>query len=48
LVLLVLVIIHALAALYHHFILGDDVMRRMLPWPPPRSDRVEPETHADG
>jgi cytochrome b561 len=48
LVLLVLVIIHALAALYHHFILGDDVMRRMLPWSPSRSDRVESETHAGG
>ena len=31
--LLVLVIIHALAALYHHFALRDDVLRRMLPWP---------------
>jgi cytochrome b561 len=31
-VLLVLVGIHVLAALYHHFILRDDVMRRMLPW----------------
>jgi|APFEC2959095136_1045048.scaffolds.fasta_scaffold03894_2 cytochrome b561 len=31
--LLVLVTIHALAALYHHFVLRDDVLRRMLPWP---------------
>jgi cytochrome b561 len=31
--LLVLVGIHVLAALYHHFILRDDVLRRMLPWP---------------
>jgi cytochrome b561 len=30
--LLVLVTIHALAALYHHIVLRDDVMRRMLPW----------------
>ena len=31
--LLLLVTVHALAALYHHFILRDDVLRRMLPWP---------------
>jgi cytochrome b561 len=31
--LLVLVTIHVLAALYHHFALRDDVLRRMLPWP---------------
>lgn len=31
--LLVLVTIHALAALYHHLVLRDDVLRRMLPWP---------------
>lgn len=31
--LLVLVMIHVLAALYHHFVLRDDVLRRMLPWP---------------
>jgi cytochrome b561 len=31
--LLVLVAIHVLAALYHHVILRDDVLRRMLPWP---------------
>jgi cytochrome b561 len=30
--LLVLVTIHALAALYHHLVLRDDVLRRMLPW----------------
>jgi cytochrome b561 len=30
--LLVLVTIHALAALYHHVFLRDDVLRRMLPW----------------
>ncbi|MGE3988952.1 cytochrome b [Pseudorhodoplanes sp.] len=33
--LLVLVSIHALAALYHHLVLRDDVLRRMLPWPAP-------------
>ena len=31
--LLALVTIHVLAALHHHFILRDDVLRRMLPWP---------------
>lgn len=25
-------VLHALAALHHHYILGDDVLRRMLPW----------------
>jgi cytochrome b561 len=30
--LLALVSIHVLAALYHHFVLRDDVLRRMLPW----------------
>ena len=44
LTLLALVSIHALAALYHHFILRDDVMRRMLPWPQAHSDQVESET----
>ena len=44
--LLALVSIHALAALYHHFVLRDDVMRRMLPWPRGRSGRVESETRA--
>jgi cytochrome b561 len=32
-VLLVLVAIHISAALYHHFVWRDDVLRRMLPWP---------------
>ena len=31
--LLVLIAIHVLAALYHHLVLRDDVLRRMLPWP---------------
>ena len=31
--LLALVGIHVLAALYHHIVLRDDVLRRMLPWP---------------
>jgi cytochrome b561 len=31
--LLVLIAVHVAAALYHHFILRDDVLRRMLPWP---------------
>ncbi len=31
--LLALVSIHVLAALYHHFVRRDDVLRRMLPWP---------------
>jgi cytochrome b561 len=30
--LLVLVAVHMTAALYHHFLLRDDVLRRMLPW----------------
>ena len=25
-------VLHALAALHHHYVLGDDVLRRMLPW----------------
>jgi superoxide oxidase len=29
-----LVVGHAIAALHHHFVLGDDVLRRMLPWKP--------------
>lgn len=33
LLLLALVSIHVLAALYHHFVQRDDVLRRMLPWP---------------
>ena len=28
-----LVTIHIMAAIYHHFALRDDVLRRMLPWP---------------
>jgi cytochrome b561 len=32
LALLALVAVHVLAAFYHHFVLRDDVMRRMLPW----------------
>jgi len=31
--LLTLVAVHVLAALYHHFVQRDDVLRRMLPWP---------------
>jgi len=31
--LLALVGVHALAALHHHFVQRDDVLRRMLPWP---------------
>ena len=30
--LLVLLTAHVGAALYHHFILKDDVLKRMLPW----------------
>lgn len=33
LILLILIGIHVLAALYHHFLLRDNVLRRMLPWP---------------
>lgn len=29
-----LIVGHALAALHHHYILGDDVLLRMLPWRP--------------
>jgi cytochrome b561 len=29
---LALVAVHVLAALRHHWVLGDDVLRRMLPW----------------
>ena len=31
--LLALIVVHVAAALYHHFMLRDDVLRRMLPWP---------------
>ncbi len=41
--LLVMVAIHALAALYHHLILRDDILRRMLPWPA-RPRTPAPET----
>jgi cytochrome b561 len=34
--LLVLVAIHIAAALYHHLVLRDDVLRRMLPWSTPQ------------
>lgn len=30
--LLMLIAVHVAAAIYHHFALRDDVMRRMLPW----------------
>ena len=33
LALLILVCLHVAAALYHHFFLRDDILRRMLPWP---------------
>lgn len=33
LALLFFVAVHVLAALQHHFILRDDILRRMLPWP---------------
>jgi cytochrome b561 len=33
----VVAVIHALAALYHHFWLKDDSLRRMLPFGRPRS-----------
>ncbi|MEQ8700503.1 MAG: cytochrome b [Bauldia litoralis] len=33
LLLLILIGVHVLAALYHHVILRDNVLRRMLPWP---------------
>lgn len=29
-----LIIGHAMAALHHHYVVGDDVLRRMLPWRP--------------
>ena len=41
--LLVMVAILALAALYHHLILRDDILRRMLPWPA-RPRTPAPET----
>lgn len=36
-VLWILIVIHIAAALYHHFMLRDDTMRKMLPWN--RSDK---------
>jgi len=35
--LLVIALVHAAAALYHHFWIKDDVLRRMLPFARPRS-----------
>jgi cytochrome b561 len=37
--LLVVAIVHAAAALYHHFVARDDVLLRMLPFGRPREDR---------
>ncbi|APZ43617.1 cytochrome b [Acidihalobacter ferrooxydans] len=34
------VALHALAALHHHFVIGDDVLRRMLPWKSRSAARV--------
>jgi cytochrome b561 len=31
--LLIIIAVHSAAALYHHFMLRDNVLRRMLPWP---------------
>lgn len=31
-----LVLVHASAALFHHYVRGDDVLRRMIPWAGPR------------
>jgi cytochrome b561 len=42
-VLLGLIGLHALAALYHHYVLRDHVLRAMLPAPPARSPRIEVE-----
>ena len=28
----ILALLHALAALYHHYVLKDRVLKRMLPW----------------
>jgi cytochrome b561 len=30
--LIVVAVVHIVAALYHHFVMKDDVLRRMLPW----------------
>jgi cytochrome b561 len=48
LTMLALIGIHALAALYHHFVLRDDVLRRMLPWPRARCGRTESQTAFGG
>jgi cytochrome b561 len=37
--------LHAAAALFHHYVMRDDILRRMLPWSPPsltppRSSRI--------
>jgi cytochrome b561 len=41
--LLVLVAAHTAAALYHHIILRDEILRRMLPWPSRlRMSRADP------
>jgi cytochrome b561 len=42
-ILLALIAVHVVAALYHHLILRDDVLRRMLPWPSRfRMSRADP------
>ena len=43
-ILLALIAVHVAGALYHHLVLRDDVLRRMLPWPSllqtPRKDAL--------
>jgi cytochrome b561 len=39
LALAILISIHIVAALYHHFVLKDDIARRMLPFIKPKGDR---------
>jgi len=46
LALLFFVGVHVLAALQHHFILRDDILRRMLPWGLPPSTKP-PETNGN-
>jgi cytochrome b561 len=46
LTLLALASVHTLAALYHHFILRDDVLRRMLPSRSGHPDRIKSQTPA--
>lgn len=41
-VLLVVAVLHVLGALKHHFVLKDDVLKRMLPFAKPRESRDEP------